>query len=245
MMDKFNEDLNHLIKPREFFDFNVFGIEIPVTDTIINMWIIMAIMMISGYFMGRNLQNVPNKLQNFAEILVSSLNNIFKDAIGHHWKIFAPYLGTILLFLALSDIVAIFNFFPFYSIHPPTKDIIVTGSLAVMSMFVVIIGGIKVKTLRGWLKSFLHPLPLMLPFNILEYLIKPFSLCLRLFGNILAATIVMSLIYFVAKTFWQFGVPLVIPAFMSIYFDLFDGLLQAYIFTFLTSLYIGEAVEEH
>jgi F-type H+-transporting ATPase subunit a len=79
------------------------------------------------------------------------------------------------------------------------------------------------------------PVPVMLPFNILEYFIKPLSLALRLFGNILGAFIVMELIYM--------ALPVVAPAALSLYFDLFDGVLQAYVFMLLTSLYIAEAVE--
>jgi F-type H+-transporting ATPase subunit a len=86
--------------------------------------------------------------------------------------------------------------------------------------------------------------PILFPFKVLEYVIKPASLCLRLFGNILAAFTIMELIYFAVKSFVGLVVPAFLPAFFSVYFDLFDGLLQAYIFSFLTCLYIGEAIEE-
>ena len=92
-----------------------------------------------------------------------------------------------------------------------------------------------VDTMLGWLKGFAKPIGLMAPMNVLELLIKPLSLCMRLFGNIFAAYVIMELVKMV--------VPVVLPAALCLYFDIFDGLLQAYVFVFLTSLYINEAVE--
>ena len=79
-------------------------------------------------------------------------------------------------------------------------------------------------------------MPLLLPINLMEVVIRPLSLCMRLFGNVLAAFVVMELI--------KLLVPAVLPAFLSIYFDLFDGLIQTVVFVFLTALFIGEALEE-
>ena len=88
----------------------------------------------------------------------------------------------------------------------------------------------------GWLKSLCKPVIVMFPMNVLELFIKPLSLCLRLFGNILGAFIAMEITYSL--------MPVLIPILMSAYFDLFDGILQAYIFVFLSSIYIGEALED-
>ena len=78
-------------------------------------------------------------------------------------------------------------------------------------------------------------MPIVAPINVLELVIKPLSLCMRLFGNVLGAFIIMALIEYV--------IPVVIPPVFSLYFDFFDGMIQAYVFTFLTALYIKEAVE--
>ena len=90
--------------------------------------------------------------------------------------------------------------------------------------------------MKGWLKSFAEPVPIILPINILEVFIRPLSLCMRLFGNVLGAFVVMELI--------KLLVPVVVPVAFSCYFDIFDGLIQAYVFVFLTSLFIKEAIEE-
>jgi F-type H+-transporting ATPase subunit a len=103
-----------------------------------------------------------------------------------------------------------------------------------MSIIIVLYSSFRYKGPVGTAKDLFKPIPMMLPFNLMEYVTKPLSLCLRLFGNIIAAFVIMELIY---SVFGFFAAP------FSAYFDLFDGILQAYIFVFLTCLYIGEAVE--
>jgi F-type H+-transporting ATPase subunit a len=114
-------------------------------------------------------------------------------------------------------------------------DLNVTASLAIMSIILVEAAGIKHKGFGKWLKSFSQPMAIITPMNVLELAIRPLSLCMRLFGNIIGATVIMELLKMV--------VPVIIPAAFSVYFDIFDGLIQAYVFVFLTSLYIKEAVE--
>ena len=117
----------------------------------------------------------------------------------------------------------------------PTKDLNVTASLAVMSIILVEAAGIRKKGVKKWLKSFAEPIPIVAPINVLELFIRPLSLCMRLFGNVLGAVVVMALI--------KYLVPLIVPLPFSFYFDIFDGVIQAYVFVFLTSLYIKEAIE--
>lgn len=234
------EKLTHAMEPHPVFEIDLFGFVIPVSDLVVTMWVIMAVMILLAFFLTRKLTLIPNKRQNIVEIIVEFINNLVKDAIGpHHWKTFAPYLGTVFLFLIFSNTISIFNIIPGgeegFKLRPPTRNINVTVCLAVMSICVVVYAGIRFKKVGGWLKSFAKPTPIMLPFNILDYVIKPTSLALRLFGNILGAFIVMELIYM--------AFPIFAPAMLSLYFDLFDGILQAYVFVFLTSIYISEALE--
>ena len=108
-----------------------------------------------------------------------------------------------------------------------------TGALALMSIILIEAAGVRKKGTKGFLKSFAEPIPIMLPMNILEVFIRPLSLCMRLFGNILGAFVIMGLI----------KMPIFAPAVLSLYFDLFDGFIQAYVFVFLTSLFIKESIE--
>lgn len=249
----FGEELQKAISSNKMFDIHIFGYAIPVTDTVVVMWVIMAAIIIAAIIMTRRLETIPKGTQNAVEILIETINKFAESNTGHYWKHFAPYLGTVLIFLVISNIAAIFNIIPTgeqlyelthlkifehipeFSIRPPTRDINVTACMAIISILVVLYSGIRFKKTKGWLKSFIEPTPVMLPFKILDYFIRPLSLCFRLFGNILGALIIMELIYMVF--------PAIIPAALSVYFDLFDGILQAYVFVFLTSVYIAEAVE--
>ncbi|MEN8906329.1 MAG: F0F1 ATP synthase subunit A [Clostridiales bacterium] len=234
------------------YNINLGGLEITISDSIVVMWMIMIVIIALAYVLTRNLKPIPEGKQIAAEYIVETINSFFKQTIGHHWKPFAPYLGTILIFLVFANTVSLFNIIPsgellyslthfeifkhfHFHVSPPTKDINITAALAVMSIFLVIGSGIIIKGPIAFLKSFFEPLWIMLPFKILDYFSRPLSLCMRLFGNVFAAYVLMELIYMIF--------PLIIPAIFSIYFDLFDGGLQAFIFVFLTSIYISETVE--
>lgn len=261
-MGELSKELTHHMNRFEMFSIPLpfkipyLGDHIQITNTVVMSWFIMLIVILLAVWLSRGLSPVPGKKQTAAELLVGFVNGIAKDTIGHHWRDFAPYLGSTLMFLLISNTVSVFNIIPnfnflkftnvdatgetvtsFFTFIPPTKDINVTASMAIMTITIVIFSGIRYKGIKKFLLGFLKPLPFMLPFNILDYIIKPLSLCLRLFGNILAAFAIMEVVY-------KF-VPLAVPAALSLYFDLFDGLLQAYIFVFLTSLYVGEVIEEH
>ena len=150
-------------------------------------------------------------------------------SIGKENKGYIPYLMTVALYLAISNVIGLLGF------KPPTKDMNVTIALAVMSMFVIEWSGIHRNGLVHWCKHFAKPVPIVAPIMILEIVIRPLSLCMRLFGNMLGGFVVMELIKEV--------VPLIVPIPFSFYFDIFDGLLQAYVFVFLTALFMTEEME--
>ena len=112
----------------------------------------------------------------------------------------------------------------------------VTACLAIISIVLVEYMAFKSKGFIGRLKEFTKPIWIITPINIMEVITKPLSLCMRLFGNVIGSFIIMELI--------KACVPIFLPTVFSLYFDIFDGLLQAYIFVFLTGLYLQEAVEE-
>lgn len=251
-MEGIGDRLVEAIRP-ERYQISFMGFSLEISESIIVMWIVMGILIVMAVIFTRNLKVIPQGKQNFIETVVEFINNFTKSLLGHHWKAFAPYLGTVLLFLVVANTISIFNIFPsgenlykitgiemlrdipHIALRPPTKDLNVTMAFSIMSMIVVIVAGIKVKKLKGWLKDFIEPIPIILPFKILDYFIRPLSLCFRQFGNILGAVVIMELLYL--------SIPLVLPGILSIYFDLFDGILQAYVFVFLTSLYIAEVIE--
>ncbi len=230
------DSLTKALSGHNIFDIEIMGISIVIDNSILVIWIIMAFLVIASIVMTKTLALVPaTAKQHIAELVVDGVNNFTKGFTGHHWPHIAPFIGTLFLFLGMSNLISIFNFIPFIEITPPAKNINVALALAVLSIFFVIYYNIRFKKVSGFLRSFVEPVPLAAPLKIMEYFIRGLSLAVRLFGNILAAYIIMDLIYEM--------MPVFLPAGLSIYFDIFDGILQAFIFVFLTCLYIGEAVE--
>jgi F-type H+-transporting ATPase subunit a len=225
----------------------LFGAEIPVTETVIVSWVVMFVLILASFIFTRRLKVIPTGAQTILETGVEFLNNFAKNQFGSFAKFLGPYMGSLFLFLLLSNIIAIisplelkafgFEFVPPFEIRPPTRDINVTAALAVISILLVLICGFAARGFVGWFRQLLHPLPLMLPFNLMDYGTRLISLALRLFGNILGGYVLMNMI--------EKLLPIALPAVLSLYFDFFDGLMQAGIFVFLTSLYIAEAVKVH
>jgi F-type H+-transporting ATPase subunit a len=227
-MQDFSSRLVEDLQSKTSFTIPIFG-GIPVPESVVVTWGIMAVVLILILVFVRNLQMVPGKKQLVLETLVGFINNMFTGLLGEHGKRYIPYLGTVLIYLAISNILGVFG------ITPPTKDLNVTAALAIMSIILIEYSGIHQKGVKGYIKGFAQPMPAMTPFNILELFIRPLSLCMRLFGNIFGGFVIMEVI--------KLMLPAVIPIPFSLYFDLFDGLLQAYVFVFLTSLFMQEKLE--
>lgn len=169
-------------------------------------------------------------MQLALEAGIGAAEDFFVGVLGKENKGYVPYLITVLLYLACSNTIA-----PLFGFKPPTKDLNVTAALAIMSMCLIEFSGIRKNGFGHWAKHFAQPIPIVAPIMILEIVIRPLSLCMRLFGNMLAGFVVMELLKAI--------VPLIIPIPISFYFDIFDGLLQAYVFVFLTSLFMNEEME--
>lgn len=211
------------------FTIPLFG-GIEIDEAVVVTWIIIAVLMLLSIFLTRNLRvENPSKRQLALETVIGGLRNFFQDILGEEGRQYVPYLISVALYIGVANLIGLVGF------KPPTKDMNVTAALAIMSIVLVEAAGIRKKGGVGWLKSFAEPVAVVLPINILELFIRPISLCMRLFGNVLGAFIVMELIKVV--------IPVAVPVPFSFYFDIFDGLIQAYVFVFLTSLFIKEAVE--
>lgn len=223
------EEIAVLAKIPVSIPFTSISFNIVITEVIVTSWIIMALLILWAYLATRKLKAIPTGLQNSAEIVVETVNNFVKGLMGeHHYRTFAPYIGTLGLYLLFSNTLGALFF-----AKPPTRDFSIPVALAIMTITLVIGSSIKYRGVKGWFKSLFAPTPIMFPFNLLEYIIKPLSLCMRLFGNILGAYILMHmLIHFP-----------VVPSVACLYFDLFDGGLQAFVFVLLTTLYVSEAIE--
>ena len=228
-MGNLSEQLMEELNCETAFTIPVFG-GIPVAESVVVTWVIMAVLIVAAIFFGRNLKvENPGKRQIAVETVIGGLHDFFYDLLGEDGKRYIPYLMSVGMYILVSNMIGLFGW------KSPTKDVGVTGALALMSIVLIEYSGIHKKGGKGFLKSFAEPIPIMLPMNILEVFIRPLSLCMRLFGNILGAFVIMELLKIVA--------PLLVPIPFSLYFDLFDGFIQAYVFVFLTSLFIKETIE--
>lgn len=228
-MEQIANELLEELNCETAFTIPIFG-GIEIAESVVITWVIMAFMLILAICMTRNLkvQN-PGKKQIILETAVCGLQNMVKGIIGEEGARYVPYLVTVIIYIGISNIIGLFG------MKPPTKDLNVTAALAIMSIILIEYSGIHAKGVKRWAKSFAEPVAVVAPLNVLEIFIRPLSLCMRLFGNVLGAFVVMELLKII--------MPAILPIPFSLYFDIFDGLIQAYVFVFLTSLFIKEAIE--
>jgi F-type H+-transporting ATPase subunit a len=211
------------------FTIPIFG-GIPVPESCVMTWIIMAALVIGSIIFTKTMKLVPTGAQCIIEGFILWMDKFFLEILGEKGRKYLPVLETLLLYIGISNTIGLIG------LRPPTKDLGVTATLAIFAILLIQFSGIRERGVKGWLKSFTQPMVIMLPINILELVIKPLSLCMRLFGNVLGAFVIMELLKLI--------VPVGLPLVFSFYFDVFDGCIQAYVFVFLTSLFMSEAMEE-
>lgn len=226
------EELMHELEVETVFTIPIFG-GIGVSESVVVTWILMAALMLLIFIFTRNLKvhNI-SKRQAALETFVNFIQNLTTDFVGEEGRSFVPYLSTVLIYIGFANIAGVFGF------KPPTKDVNVTAMLAIMSIILIEAASLRRKGPVGFLKSFAQPTPVMVPINLMEIVTRPLSLCMRLFGNILGAFVIMKLVEILIF-------PAFLPPIFGLYFDFFDGFIQAYIFVFLTGQFIREAIEIH
>ena len=227
-MDALRYELLGKLDNKIAFTIPVFG-GIPVPESVVVTWGIMLFLVLLSIICTRRLKKVPGKAQLVAEMFVGFINKFTKNTLGEHWKPFAAYFGTIGLYIGCANLIGMFG------ITPPTKDLNVTAALAIMSAALIYGASFRYHGFKGGLHKFVEPMPLLAPINVMEVVIRPLSLCMRLFGNVLGSFIIMELI--------KLAMPAIVPMALSMYFDVFDGIIQTIVFVFLTALFTQEALE--
>ncbi len=235
--------------PKIMFEIPFLG-GIPVSETIVNSWIVMAVIALICFFLGRNLTvRNPGKRQLVAEKAVLLITNLVKSVMGEKNAGYAPYIGTLLIFSAVSSLSSLTG------LRAPTADLATTFGWALVTFFMVQIVNIKHHGVGGWLKSFTKPIFIMTPMNIISEIANPVSMAFRHFGNIASGVVITELVYtalaglsalVLGRIPFLSNVPLLqvgLPALLSIYFDLFTSCLQAYIFSMLTMVFVSGAQE--
>lgn len=208
---------------------NPFGI----TSTIVVQWVVIVLLALIACLSTRNLKKVPDKKQSAVEIVVDAINKLVKNNMGESYKSFVPYIGTLAIYILVLNLLGLVG------ATVPTEDINVTAGLAAITFFVIQGYSIKKNGVKEYLLGYARPVALILPINIMERIATPVSLCLRLFGNMLAGGQIIGMVYSKMGHF-AFGFPVVLHG----YFDLFDGSIQMVIFVMLTMINIKTIAEE-
>jgi len=211
------------------------GVEIWITRTIFNTWIIMAALILAAIILRlrlRRMEEIPRGVQNAVEAVVEIFDGFMRSAGGEKLMFLGKWFFAVFAFIFVSNISGVVG------LRPPTADWATTIALALATFVLIQVMGLKYRK-KAYIKSFFEPVFIFFPLNLIGELARPVSLSFRLFGNILAGTILMTLVYKLAPLVLQF----VIPAALHAYFDLFTGALQTYIFCALSIMFIRGAIE--
>ncbi|MEG1256477.1 F0F1 ATP synthase subunit A [Clostridium sp.] len=218
------------------FALNIFGYELHITSSILIQWVLIVITLGLSLLYSKKVKKIPGKVQSVIELGIEFLTRIVEDNMGKGTNGFIPYIGSLAVYLFLLNMVGLFG------IKPPTSDYNVTLGIAITTFLVVQGYTIKKLGVWGYFKGYASPVAILLPINIMERVMLPISLSLRLFGNIFAATIIMELLY-EALTGLNFIAAIGLPIPFHLYFDIFDGTIQMVIFVMLTMINIKITAE--
>jgi len=207
------------------------------TETVCFAWILSILILIFAFVATRNMQKIPHGAQNVAELLVGFIYGMVKDVMGDVSERFAPYMGTLITFLAIGSMLGLLD------LRPITADLNCTVPLAIVTFIMIHYNAVRVQTAKGYIKELSSPYAFMLPLNIISDCMFPVTLACRIFGNILAGVIIMTLVYGGLKSLSTMMIPvpflqIAFPLPLNFWFDMFEPILQAYIFTMLTMVFI-------
>lgn len=212
------------------FTINIGGWE--VGSPIVYEWAVMVILIVAAIIVTRKMSTrKPSKIQTVVEMLYSFLAGLVIDNVGEEYSNYIPIIGTMFMMLLLLDLSGLVGF------SEATSNLSVTAGFTVITFCIMHGNAIKKNGVGEYFKGYARPYVPMILLNLMELFILPLSLCLRLFGNMLAAAIVMALIYTGLNSLnWAFQLILPIPA--HLFFDAFDGVIQTIIFVMLTVMYM-------
>ncbi len=222
----------HGVFPYEFFGHTVW-----ITTTHICLLIVLLVLI--GFSVAANAamkhaQEVPGFFQNVVELIVEKLDGMIKSTMGKSASKFANYIGTVFIFILICNISGLFG------LRPPTADYGVTLPLGLMTFVLIHFNKFKYKKVKGVLQDLCDPWPIWAPINLIGYVAVPISLSLRLFANVLSGVVMMALVYGLLRV-----IAIGWPAVLHVYFDLFSGAIQTYVFCMLTMTYISDAIGDN
>lgn len=204
---------------------------LPITAQVVCTWGILLLLAALSRYATRRLEvERPGRVQAFAELLVTMLQGQIRDTLRSDPAPYLSLIGTLFLYVLCANLSSLVP-----GVEPPTAHLETDAALAAIVFCAVIVYGIRARGLGGYLRSFAAPTWIMVPLNIVESLTRTFSLMVRLFGNVMSGVFVIGIVLSLA------GLLVPIP-FMAL--DVLTGVIQAYIFSVLATVFIGAAISE-
>ncbi|MDO6721835.1 F0F1 ATP synthase subunit A [Celeribacter halophilus] len=215
------------LSPDQTVIFEAWGI--PVNATIFYTWVVMALLTVTSYLITRRLRAdvPPSRWRTTLEVIVQGIQGQIQEVAQGPTRYLLYYAGTLFLFVAMSNLLLVVPGF-----EPPTASLSTTTALALSVLVAVPLFGITSRGLGGYLKTYLEPSFIMLPFNIISEFSRGISLAIRLYGNIMSGAVIAAILLSVAPFFF--------PVVMDV-LGLLTGMIQAYIFAILATVYISSA----
>jgi F-type H+-transporting ATPase subunit a len=200
-----------------------------IRDTMLTTWLIMLGLWLACWYLGTRLRSSPGLLQTAIEGAQASMEDAVRQVLPHHANLVLPFVMTLWIFLVVANLVGLIP-----GLHSPTRDPSATAALAVLVFFSVHWFGIRAQGLRDYLRHYLSPSPILLPFHIISEITRTLALAVRLFGNMMSLELVALLLV------WVGGLLVPIPILML---HIVEALVQAYIFGMLALIYIASAIQ--
>lgn len=202
---------------------------IQINGTVITTWIIMLLLFLFSIAVTRGLSLKPNGLQIIFEGIVMAMQNAIQEVLPQHYQLVFPFIATLWIFILISNLIGIIP--GFYS---PTADISVTAGLALLVFLSVHWFGIRAEGLKNYLRHYLRPSPLLLPFHIISEISRTVAMAVRLFGNMMSLELVVIIVLMIAG--FLVPIPLLI-------LHIVEACIQTYIFGMLTLIYIAGGIQ--
>jgi F-type H+-transporting ATPase subunit a len=215
------------LSPDQIIMFDAWGV--PINATIFYTWIVMALLTVVSLLITRNLRPdvPPNRWRTALEVIVQGIQDQIEEIAQGPSRHLLYYAGTLFLFVAASNLLLVVPGFA-----PPTSSLSTTTALAISVLIAVPLFGVTDRGLGGYLKTYIEPSFIMLPFNIISEFSRGISLAIRLYGNIMSGAVIAAILLTVAPFFF--------PVVMDV-LGLLTGMIQAYIFAVLATVYISSA----
>jgi len=226
--------------PKIVFSFDIAGITINVTETIVIGWLVIALITALVLWLTHDMKKIPSKRQAVAEMLVTTVNKLVDENMGENHRNYCPYMATLFSYSILGSLVSLLG------LRSVTADFNTTITWAFITFALITYAKIKTNRLGGYVKEYFSPVFVMAPINVISEVATPISMGFRHFGNIVGGMVITTLIYFALTGLSNaIGLPIPLftigtPAVLSVYFDLFSGFMQAYIFISLSMAFIGK-----